>query len=43
MLAGLRPGEQVVSSPRALNPGDRLKIDIPLAQQSVGKNEAQVR
>lgn len=26
VLEGLRPGEQVVSSPRALNPGDRLEV-----------------
>lgn len=43
VLAGLKSGEEVVLSPRVLNPGDRLKIDTPLAQQSVGKNEAQVR
>ncbi|MEH2253307.1 efflux RND transporter periplasmic adaptor subunit [Nostoc sp.] len=43
VLAGLTSGEEVVLSPLALNPGDRLKIDTPLAQQSLGKNEAQVR
>jgi HlyD family secretion protein len=43
LLAGLKTGEEVVLSPRALNPGDRLEIDIPIAQQSAGKNDAQVR
>lgn len=28
VLAGLQAGEQVVLSPRALNPGDRLTIDV---------------
>ena len=40
VLAGLKPGEQVVPNPRALNPGDRLEIDGVQAQESADKKEA---
>ncbi|MBW4615766.1 MAG: HlyD family secretion protein [Desmonostoc vinosum HA7617-LM4] len=43
VLGGLQPGEQVVLSPRALNPGDRLETNTSVAQQSDGKKEIQVR
>jgi HlyD family secretion protein len=40
VLEGLQPGEQVVPSARALNPGDRLEIDPVEAQNQPNKMEA---
>jgi HlyD family secretion protein len=37
VLEGLKPGEQVVPSPRALNPGDRLNTksaSLPIAERN---------